>query len=79
MNLVAAGTGVPARQVAESPALMLAAVEDLCWRLAFVEQRKQRPRWWRRRERAAWREECALLEAKRARIAEMTAEAVREL
>jgi hypothetical protein len=79
LTLVSAGTGVPLRLAAESPTLMVAAVEDLCWRLAVEDLQTRRPRRWHRRASAAWRDEQARLEAKRSRIAEMTASAVSEL
>ena len=79
LTLVSANTGVPLRLVAESPTLLAAAVEDLCWRLAVEDLQARRPRWWRRRALAAWRDERARVEAERRRIVEMTACAVSEL
>ena len=79
LTLVSANTGVPLRLAAESPTLLTAAVEDLCWRLALEDLEKRRPRWWQRRARAAWRDELARMEAERCRIVEMTACAVSEL
>jgi hypothetical protein len=77
--LVSAGTGVPLRLAAESPTLMLLAVEDLCWQLAVADLAARRPRRWRRDERATWREDRSRLEAKRARLAAMAQEAISEL
>ncbi|HET9170730.1 MAG TPA: hypothetical protein VFN97_14935 [Actinospica sp.] len=67
---------VPALIVRDSPTLMVAAVEDLCWRLALVDSDRRRPRRWRRSALAAWRAERRLIEDKRARIRSMVDESV---
>jgi hypothetical protein len=79
LRLVSAGTGVPAKLAAESPTLMVLAVEDLCWQLGVAELEGRRPHFWRRAEHAAWAEEQARWEAKRVRLAAMAHEAIAEL
>jgi hypothetical protein len=77
--LISAGTGVPALQAAESPTLLMLAVEDLCWQLAVAESETRRPAVWHRAARAAWAHEQARLSDKRKRLAAMAREAINEL
>lgn len=59
------GTTVPAGLVHDSPTLLVAAVEDICWQAAAEGWRARRPRRWRRRAYAAW------LDQKRQRLSTM--------
>jgi hypothetical protein len=77
--LISANTGVPVGLAVDNPTLMLVAVEDLCWQLGVRELEARRPRFWRRAECVAWCEERTRLDHKRARLAEMAAEAVNGL
>jgi hypothetical protein len=79
LTLYSARTAVPIRLAAESPTLMLLAVEDLCWQLAVADLAARRPPFWHRTERAAWHQERQRWEAKRARLAAMAHEAIAEL
>ena len=77
--LISGRTGVPMGLATGSPAVMVLAVEDLCWQLAVADLKRRRPRIWQRAARAAWRSERDRCDAKRRRLAAMTAEAVSEL
>jgi hypothetical protein len=77
--LISGRTGVPMGLATESPAVMVLAVEDLCWQLAVAALKRRRPRIWQRTARAAWRTERARWDAKRQRLAAMAVEAVNEL
>jgi hypothetical protein len=62
------GTSVPASMVVNSPTLLQAAVEELCWRFALNSLLAGRPRRWRRRAYAAWSAQLAEFESKRQRL-----------
>jgi hypothetical protein len=79
LHLVAAGTGIAIKLAAESPTLMVLAVEDLCWQLAVSDHAARRPAIWRRAERAVWNAEHGRWEATRQRLAAMALEAIAEL
>jgi hypothetical protein len=71
--------GIPLRLVDDNPALLTLAVEDLCWRVAVDDHAKRRPARFRRAAYAAWREEQVRWEQKQGRLAEMAAEAIKQL
>lgn len=48
------GARIPATMVAKSPALLRAAVEEICWQVAVQGWLAARPRRWRRRAYGAW-------------------------
>lgn len=56
------GARIPAAMVAKSPALLSAAVEEVCWRVAMDAWLAARPRRWRLRAYAAWSAQRAELE-----------------
>jgi len=62
------GTRIPSSVVANSPTLLMAAVEEVCWRVAMDDWLAARPRRWRRRAYAAWAARLADLEEKRERL-----------
>lgn len=72
-DLLIAGAGVrmPALIVRDSPTLMVAAVEDLCWRLGLEDWTRRKPPLWHQAARATWRDEHRRLEEKRSRIRSM--------
>jgi hypothetical protein len=65
------GAHIPTAAVAGSPALMFAAVEDLCWQLAMRDLRSRRPRRWRRAAYAAWCAQVRALTDNRTRLRQM--------
>jgi hypothetical protein len=68
LNFESADTRVPAAVVGQSPTLLVAAVEDVCWRVAMDACRASRPGRWHRRAYAAWAEQRRVLEQKRERL-----------
>lgn len=71
LHLESAGTNVPVRFLAESPLLLMLAVEDLCWEAATEDWKHRRPHCWHPQARAAWFAEGAQLDAKADRLREM--------
>ncbi len=67
----AVGTTVPAAVVRDSPTLLVAAVEDVCWRFAEEDWLARRPHRWHRGAYAAWRAQREWLEQKRARLSSL--------
>jgi hypothetical protein len=65
------GAHIPTAAVAGSPALMFAAVEDLCWQIAMQDLRSRRPRRWRRAAYAAWSAQVRALTDNSARLRRM--------
>ena len=76
LRFEAAGTSVPAALVQDSPTLLVAAVEDICWRVAAEGWLARRPHRWHRRAYAAWRAQSQWLEEKRSRLAGMVDDAL---
>lgn len=76
LRFESAGTAVPAGLVKDSPALLVAAVEDVCWQAAAEGWRARRPHRWHRRAYAAWRAQSGWLEQKRQRLSSMVADAL---
>jgi hypothetical protein len=78
-NLVftSSATNVPVAIVKDSPTLMVAAVEELCWRMAVQDWAEREPPRRDRRRYAAWRSEARRHHEKRERIQAMVVEAVR--
>lgn len=76
LRFESAGTAVPAALVKDSPTLLVAAVEELCWRVATEGWRARRPHRWQRRAYAAWRGQADWLEQKRLRLADMVDDAL---
>lgn len=74
LNFEAADTRVPATLVGQSPTLLVAAVEDVCWRVAMDTCRANRPGRWRRRAYDAWTEQLRSLEQKRERVRSLVEE-----
>ena len=62
------GTRIPSSVVAKSPTLLMAAVEEVCWRVSMDAWLAGRPRRWRRRAYAAWAAQLADLEEKREKL-----------
>jgi hypothetical protein len=69
---------VPTAFVRDSPTLMVAALEDLCWRLALIDWSNREPPRKDRARHRAWQAETARLEDKREGIRAMVDEAVME-
>lgn len=76
LHFESAGTAVPAGLVKDSPTLLVAAVEDVCWRVATDGWMARRPRRWRRHAYAAWRAQSEWLEQKRQRLTVMIDDAL---
>jgi hypothetical protein len=68
LRFESADTRVPAAIVGQRPSLLVAAVEDVCWRVAMDACRASRPGRWRRRAYAAWAAQLRGLEEKRERL-----------
>ncbi len=64
-------TRIPAAVVAQSPTLLMAAIEDVCWHVAMDACRAERPHRWQRRAYAAWSAQARSLEDKRERLREL--------
>ncbi len=62
------GVRVPVAMVADSPTLLVVAVEDVCWHVAMEQCRSSRPHRWHRRAYAAWVAQRGRLEQKRDRL-----------
>jgi hypothetical protein len=62
------GTRIPSSVVEKSPTLLMAAVEEVCWRVSMDSWLAARPRRWRRRAYAAWAAQLADLEEARRRL-----------
>lgn len=62
---------IPAAAVAQSPTLLVVAIEDVCWRVAMDACRARRPHRWHRRAYAAWTAQARSLEDKRDRLREL--------
>ncbi len=62
------GTRIPTSVMAKSPTLLMAAVEEVCWRVSMDAWLAARPRRWRRRAYAVWAAQLADLELKRERL-----------
>lgn len=76
LRFESAGTTVPAGLVKDSPALLVAVVEDVCWQAAAEGWRARRPHRWRRRAYAAWRAQSDWLDQKRERLSVMVDDAL---
>jgi hypothetical protein len=76
LRFESAGTAVPAALVQDSPTLLVAAIEDVCWQVAAESWRARRPHRWHRRAYDAWRAQSAWLDAKRERLASMVDDAL---
>ncbi len=59
---------VPTAMVADSPTLLVVAIEDVCWQVAMQQCRSSRPHRWHRRAYAAWAAQRERLEQKRDRL-----------
>ena len=70
------GSRIPTAVVADSPTLMVAAVEDMCWQVARDSWRAARPSRWRRRAYRTWMAQYASLADKRDRLRRMVDEAL---
>lgn len=70
------GSKIPTAVVADSPTLMVAAVEDMCWQVARDSWRAARPSRWRRRAYRAWIAQYSTLADKRDRLRRMVDEAL---
>jgi hypothetical protein len=62
------GVHIPAALVADSPTLLMVAIEDVCWQVAMQQCRSTRPHRWHRRAYAAWAAQRERLEQKRERL-----------
>ncbi len=69
LRFESAGTSVPAALVQDSPTLLVAAVEDVCWRVATEGWLARRPHRWHRHAYSAWRAQAQWLDQKRSRLA----------
>ncbi len=70
------GTHIPATVVADSPTLLVVAIEDVCWRLAMDNWRAQRPPRWHRTAHRAWQARYQQLDDKRERLQALADEAL---
>lgn len=68
LDFESAGTRIPAGVVIQSPTLMMAAIEDVCWRVAMDTLQATQPSRWRRRAYAAWHAKVRCLDEKRERL-----------
>jgi predicted DCC family thiol-disulfide oxidoreductase YuxK len=68
LRFASIGARVPAAMVVESPALLRAAVEEVCWQVAVADRLAARPRRWRRRAYAAWAAQLRELEWRREQL-----------
>lgn len=68
LDFEAAGTRIPAGVVAQSPTLMMVAIEDVCWRVAMDTLRAAQPSRWHRRAYTAWHAKVRCLDEKRERL-----------
>ena len=71
-----AATSVPVAIVQDSPTLLVAAVEDLCWRLAVQDWSAREPQRSDKDGHAAWQSEARRFNDKRARIQKMVDDAL---
>jgi hypothetical protein len=62
------GTRIPTSVMVKSPTLLMAAVEEVCWRVSMDAWLAGRPSRWRRRAYTAWAAQLADLEEKRERL-----------
>ncbi|HTJ71106.1 MAG TPA: hypothetical protein VL551_26415 [Actinospica sp.] len=76
LSFDSAAASVPLALVADSPTLLVAAVEDLVWRLDVLDWTKRRPSRSDREAHAAWLAEARRFNEKGARIQEMVTEAL---
>jgi hypothetical protein len=76
LAFVSAGANVPLAIVEDSPTLLVAAVEDLCWRFAVQDWSERRPARSEHAAHAAWQAEGRRFDDKRVRIREMVDEAL---
>jgi len=76
LRFESAGTTVPAGLVQDSPILLVAAVEDVCWQAAAEGWRARRPHRWQRRAYAAWCAQSDWLDQKRRRLNTMIDDAL---
>jgi hypothetical protein len=76
MRFESIGTRIPTALVADSPTLMVAAVEDMCWQVARDAWRAARPSRLRRRAYRAWTAQYSSLAEKRDRVRRMVDEAL---
>jgi hypothetical protein len=76
LSFTSSATNVPFAIVQDSPTLMVAAVEELCWRMAVQDWAEREPPRRDRRRYAAWRSEARCHHEKRERIRAMVDEAV---
>jgi len=76
LSFDSAATSVPVGIVEDSPTLLIAAVEDLCWRLAVQDWSTREPQRSDKVGHAAWQSEARHFNDKRARIQEMVDEAL---
>lgn len=74
LRLASVGHCIPVVEF-DRPGMGVVVVEDLCWRIALEGWKGRRPRWWRRRARAAWRGDGETVQAERDRVALMAREA----
>jgi hypothetical protein len=76
LRFESAGTAVPAGLLKQSPMLLVAAAEDMCWQAAAEDWRARRPHRWQRHAFAAWRAQSGWLEQKRRRLCSMVEDAL---
>jgi hypothetical protein len=79
IRLESCGYQVPLGLAANSPTLLVVAVEDLCWRLAMDAWQARRPKPWQLRRRAVWRAERVVLTDKQQRLKAMAKQELAEL
>lgn len=70
------GAEVPLAIVEHSPTMLVAAVEDLCWRLGVQSWSEREPARADHRAHSAWKAEARRFDEKSARIQEMVDEAL---
>jgi len=76
LSFDSAAANVPIAIVSDSPTLMVAAVEDLCWRLAVQDWSEREPPRADREAHAAWKSEAKRFNDKRGRVRQLVDEAL---
>lgn len=72
LRIASSGRLVDVYDTLDRPGTAMLAAEDAVWQMWHAEWQQSRPHRWQLRAHRTWREEGALLEAKRQRLIELT-------
>lgn len=72
LRIASSGRLVDVYDTLDNPATAMLASEDAVWQMWYAEWQAARPHRWELSAHRAWREEGAVLEAKRQRLIELT-------